>query len=285
MVLSTGKYKILLLLIGFYFNSSGMSFSQKSYSLPDSIFPDTDIEVLCGTFRGNTSRSFYGYDAPSGLDVIWKFYLGEGETVISRRLGSRTWAGAGWTGQPLLVREGRDTFLIQGAYDHKLHKINAASGEEVWSYLFDDVVKSTGSIWENGVIETVGINDFYIQPREVHLAAISALDGFTYIVDHQKIDPDTLSTGPDSLSRYSTPGLITKIETGSSISSPVITSNRLLAAGYGGVYLYSYSDGLEFQKLDFFPLMVEASPIIWNERVYLAGRDGFLYCFGENYEK
>lgn len=501
MTFSFKKFKSFLTALIICFIGYISGFSQVIQKLSDFSEEKSKVEVLCGTFRGNTSRNFYGYDAPSRLDVIWKFYLGEGETVISRRLGSRTWAGAGWTGQPLLVKEDTDTFLIQGAYDHRLHKINASTGEEAWSYLFDDVVKGTGSIWENtfakkpensliilqgsrlgvgnyldsefipsyraisyftgkelwrldvrwagsysrdvdgsclflndtayiglengifmvfnpdpdsasvrdsmlqpqilqelrlynkedieshkknvvtesspallgnkiyiasgsghvygynletrqldwdfftgsdmdgsvvvtndgcilvsvekqyikgrggvfklnpekppdssviwyfevsdtayeswegGVIGTVGINDFYVQPGATQLAAISGLDGYTYIIDHQKIDPDTLSTGPDSLSRYSTPVLIAKLETGSSISSPVITSNRLLAAGYGGVYLYSYNDSLEFQKLDFFPLMVEASPIIWNRRVYLAGRDGFLYCFGENNEK
>jgi outer membrane protein assembly factor BamB len=498
MLLFFNKYKYFLFAIIICFCNSYSGFSQSIEKPENFLYKYSDVEVLCGTFRGNTGRNFYGYDAPSRLDVIWKFYLGEGETVISRRLGSRTWAGAGWTGQPLLVREGNDTFLIQGAYDHRLHKINASTGEEVWNYLFNDVVKGTGSIWENphaknpensliilqgsrlgvgnyldsefipsyraisyftgkelwrmdvrwagsysrdvdgsclflndtayiglengifmvfnpdpdsasvrdsmlqpqiiqesylynkqdvenhkknvvtesspallgnkiyiasgsghvygynlitrkldwdffigsdmdgsvvvtgdscllvsvekqyikgrggvfklnpemppdssviwyfevadtayeswegGVIGTVGINDFYVQPGATHLAAISALDGYTYIIDHQKINPDTFSTGPDSLKRYSTPVLIAKIATGSSISSPVLTSNRLLTAGYGGAYLYGYNDRLEFQKLDFFPLMVEASPVIWKGRVYLAGRDGFLYCFGEN---
>ena len=105
--------------------------------------------VIIGTFLGNEQRNYYGNRAPDKLDVIWKHYLGKGETVISRKLGSRTWAGAGWTGQPLLVKEERGLFLIQGAYDHHLKKINAATGEIVWQYEFDDVVKGTGSIWYN----------------------------------------------------------------------------------------------------------------------------------------
>ncbi len=105
--------------------------------------------VLIGTFLGNAQRNYYGNRAPDTLEVIWKHYLGEGETVISRKLGSRTWAGAGWTGQPLLVEENGELYLIQGAYDHHLKKIRAADGQLVWEYAFDDVVKGTGSIWEN----------------------------------------------------------------------------------------------------------------------------------------
>ena len=99
--------------------------------------------MLIPTFLGNEQRNYYGNEAPSRLDVIWKLYLGEGETVISRKAGSKKWKGAGWTGQPLLVSEDSLLFLIQGAYDHNLKKINAATGEIVWEYKFDDVVKGT----------------------------------------------------------------------------------------------------------------------------------------------
>ena len=115
---------------------------------PD-IQEDEDIEIIIGTFRGNEERNFYGTGEPSGLDIMWKFFLGEGETVISRNIGLKLWAGAGWTGQPLLVREGADTFLIQGAYDHNLRKLNAANGMEIWKYSFDDVIKGTGTLWKN----------------------------------------------------------------------------------------------------------------------------------------
>jgi outer membrane protein assembly factor BamB len=480
---------------------SSVIFSQDIKQSVDSSYNYSDVEILSGTFRGNSGRNFYGQDAPSRLDVIWKFYLGQGKTVISRRLGSRIWAGAGWTGQPLLVREGPDTFLIQGAYDHKLHKINTSTAEEVWSYAFDDVVKGTGTLWKNpkaknpensllilqgsrlgvdnfldsphipsfraisyftgkelwrldvrwagsysrdcdgsclilndtvyiglengvfmvlnpdpdsttlrdsmlqpqiiqesylytkedvenhkknvvtesspallgnriyvssgsghvygynlatrkldwdfvtdsdmdgsvvvtsdscllvsvekqyikgrggvfklnprmpadssviwyyetadtayeswegGVIGTVGINDYYVQPDHLHLAAVSALDGFTYILDHQKIDTSVVSLGPDSLSIYPSPLLLAKLPTGPSISSPAFTANRLVVAGYGGVTLYEYNEEADFKELDSFNLMVEASPVIWGGRVYLAGRNGFLYCFGENNAK
>ena len=111
--------------------------------------PEPDTKVIIGTFLGNKQRNYYGNQAPDNLEVIWKHYLGKGETVISRNLGSRIWAGAGWTGQPLLVEENGELYLIQGAYDHNLKKILASNGELIWEYAFDDVVKGTDSIWEN----------------------------------------------------------------------------------------------------------------------------------------
>ena len=105
--------------------------------------------LLNPTFLGNYERNYYGNEAPDTLNLYWKHYLGKGKTTISRKRGDVEWAGAGWTGQPLLVEEDSNLFIIQGAYDHHLKKIDASTGSIVWQYKFDDVVKGTGTIWEN----------------------------------------------------------------------------------------------------------------------------------------
>ena len=105
------------------------------------------IEILISTFLGNESRNYYGNEAPDKLDTIWKIYLGEG---VSPAYGNeKVWKGAGWTGQPLLVRENGELFLIQGAFDYNLKKINAQTGKIIWQYKFDDILKGTPSIWHN----------------------------------------------------------------------------------------------------------------------------------------
>ncbi len=150
--------KIYLILLSIGFNLGNPIFFSPCHRLSpdtscqiDSLSSDTVscVKVLIPTFLGNEQRNYYGNEAPSRLDVIWKLYLGEGETVISRKAGAKKWKGAGWTGQPLLVSEDSLLYLIQGAYDHNLKKIKAASGEIVWEYEFDDVVKGTGTIWVN----------------------------------------------------------------------------------------------------------------------------------------
>ena len=108
---------------------------------------EKNVEVLISTFLGNEKRNFYGNEAPSKLDSVWKIYLGEG---ISPAYGKdKVWKGAGWTGQPLLVKEDGELFLIQGAFDYHLKKIKAATGEIVWQYKFEDILKGTGTIWVN----------------------------------------------------------------------------------------------------------------------------------------
>ena len=111
-----------------------------NYSKADSIQKDssvikndlTGIKLLISTFRGNEKRNYYGNSAPSELKVIWKLHLGAGHTNASPQHGGNLWAGAGWTGQPLLVSEYGKLFLIQGAFDHHLKKIDAETGEVLW---------------------------------------------------------------------------------------------------------------------------------------------------------
>ncbi|MFK7796979.1 MAG: PQQ-binding-like beta-propeller repeat protein [Aureispira sp.] len=105
------------------------------------------IRVLNSTFLHKPSRNYYGDTAPSHLQTIWKLFLGKGTTKVGAV--EKTWKGAGWTGQPLLVVENGQKYLLQGAYDHHLKKIEAATGKVVWQYKFDDVIKGTGSIWIN----------------------------------------------------------------------------------------------------------------------------------------
>lgn len=449
------------------------------------------------TFLGNEKRNYYGNSAPSQLKIIWKLYLGKGETLISRKLGTKEWAGAGWTGQPLLVEEAGELFLIQGAYDHHLKKIRASTGEIIWQYAFDDVVKGTGTIWSNrkadnpeeqiiilqgsrlgagnyldsphipsfraisytngtelwrldsqwtdsysrdvdgsaliicdtgyiglenglftvfdpdpeqarmlngmkqpriiksrklytaedvkahqynvvteaspsllgeriyissgsghvfgfnrltkeidwdffvgsdmdgtpvvtedscllvsvekqyipgkggvfkldperdsrdaviwflptedhdfvswkgGVIGSVGITDYYKTGDLPGLAAIIGIDGYLTVVNHQEIQDEIRVAGPDSISFYPTPKVVYKTYLGPSIATPIFVENRLIVAGYNGLFLFAFNQDLEFKLLDKFVAPFEATPIAWNNRIYIASRDGFLYCLGE----
>ena len=453
---------------------------------------EDSIKLINGTFLGAEGRNYYGNKAPERLDVIWKHYLGKGETVISRKIGSVEWEGAGWTGQPLMVSEGNDTFLIQGAYDHHLKKINASDGSLVWQYKFDDVVKGTGTIWinenadnrrdrviilqgsrlgvgnyldtkyipsyraisyfsgeelwrknvrwtdsysrdvdgsalvindtayiglenslftifspdpsrasfmegmlqpqihkqlklyhpedvnnhrnnvvtesspsrigrmiyvtsgsghvwgydmdkqeltwdffigsdmdgsavitrdsclmvsvekqyikgnggvfkldprcdpsdavrwyyplpdstvsswEGGVIGSVAVSDNY---NDFSLAAFIGIDGNLTVVKHDDIS-DKRNPGPDSIWYYPAPREIFRYHTGSSISTPLFTGEKLVVCGYNGIYLFRYDENLNFELVDRIGIVVEATPFFADGRLYIASRDGYLYCLG-----
>ncbi|HEC43486.1 MAG TPA: hypothetical protein ENI20_11715 [Bacteroides sp.] len=479
------------------------------YHLPD--LPDmaVDARVIIGTFLGNEQRNYYGNQAPDSLEVIWKHYLGKGKTIISRKLGSREWAGAGWTGQPLLVEENPDSgeeaelYLIQGAYDHNLKKIRASDGELIWEYGFDDVIKGTGTIWENpdaelveqrliilqgsrlgvgnyldtkhipsyraisyftgkelwrldvkwtdsysrdvdgsaliigdtaylglenslftvfspdpqkarmkdgmlqpeifqerklykkedvaahrynvvtesspslldnhiyvasgsghvwgynldtrsldwdfvtgsdmdgsavvtsdkcimvsvekqyidgpggamkldpskapedavvwyqpvndtsfntwegGIIGSVGMTDAYYPDLGdnspgygTQYAAMVGIDGYLRVVDHTVVDSSRKVTGPDGVALFHPPKGIYKKFVGPSISTPIFTGSKLIIAGYHGIWLFEYDLDGNFRQLDRLKMAFETTPIVHDGRIYVASRNGYLYCLG-----
>jgi outer membrane protein assembly factor BamB len=120
-----------------------------------------NVELIMPTFLGNWQRNYYGKHAPDSLKTIWRTYLGKGKTVISKKIGEKEWAGTGWTGQCLLVKEeNKGIYLIIGCYDHHLKKIDAKTGNIIWQYRFDDVIKGTGTIWHNHRAASTG--DAYV---------------------------------------------------------------------------------------------------------------------------
>ncbi|MGL5888682.1 MAG: PQQ-binding-like beta-propeller repeat protein, partial [Bacteroidia bacterium] len=453
------------------------------------------VKIVTGTFLGNEKRNFYGDSVGDSLNLIWRVFLGKGTTVVSSSKGEEEWAGAGWTGQPLLVYEGKRLMLLQGCFDHQLKKIDAQTGEVIWQYAFDDVIKGTGTIWENtnaadtlnrfvvmqgsragaglnaseafsfravsyfggneiwrmnvphgpsysrdcdasalmlgdtaylglenasfvkflpgsahtdsfangtfavpeilqelplssdrdaalhggnlvteaspvrighhlyiasgaghvfgynlktqcidwdfyigadldgtpvvtadscllvpvekqyiggcggvyklnpkrspqqcvdwyfptgdavfsgwkgGVVGSVAVNDAYRKAGDPYLAAFTGIDGKLCVVEWNKIRTDTTVTGPDGTTQLPCPNLVFRTHTGASISTPLFTQNRLVAAGYNGVRLYVYNT-TDFKLLDTYSGIFEATPVVHRGRVYVASRDGYLYCLG-----
>jgi len=452
---------------------------------------EDQTEIINGTFLGNWQRNYYGESAPSNLNVHWQHNLGRGKTRIGRTRIVE-WAGAGWTGQPLMVRERKDTFLIQGAYDHQLKKISATTGELIWEYPFDDVVKGTGTIWynstdfdnekrwiilqgsrlglgnlldsdtifsfrgisymtgrelwrhnvkrtksysrdvdasaliwrdtayiglensrftvfdpdpdsarkygtfmspkiisqqilyypedvvahernvvtesspskignmvyvasgvgrvwgfdlekkeltweffigsdidgsavvtsdscllvsvekqyiegrggilklnpskdpedavvwflpvadssfsgwEGGVIGSPAISDHY---NDLGLGACMAIDGHLYVFRHNALSGRKVK-GFDGRTWYPSPPVVMKYHMGESISTPVFTGDRLVACGYDGIYLFGYDRQASFRLLDKKPVPVESTPFINGGHIYIASRNGYLYCLG-----
>jgi len=455
--------------------------------------PDS-VQVLVGTFLGGEQRNYYGDSIGDSLNLIWRSYLGSGTTIVSAERGVEEWAGAGWTGQPLLVREKEQLFLIQGCYDHHLKKIEAQTGALVWEYRFDDILKGTGTIWRNdsardpldrlvilqgsrigapmsaedvhsyraisylrgeelwrmnvkrgpsysrdvdgsalvlqdtaylglenasfiafdpgrktdslndscrsprifqqlplyaesdrarhggnlvteaspvklgdhlyiasgsghvygynlrtksidwdyfigsdldgtpvvtadsclliavekqyiagqggvlkldprktpeeatvwyfptgdfafsswkgGVIGSAAVNDAYNDGTLPRLAAFTGIDGWLCVVRYDSIVPGAAVPGPDGEKLFPTPFVQFKQNIGPSISTPVFSGNRLVAAGYAGIQLFAYDATGNFTQLAKRGGGFEATPVAHAGRIYIASRDGHLYCFG-----
>ena len=485
-----------------YFMWFGLSFLFVSKTI--SLCAQTDtiiIEPLISTFLGGNERNSYGADAPDSLQLLWKFKLGTGKTVISRKIGTKYWSGAGWTGQPLLIKENGELYLIIGAYDHHLKKIRARDAKLIWEYQFDDVVKGTGTFyenprekndtlrylilqgsrlgvgnyldsehipsfraisylngkevwrmdvpwtdsysrdadasaliidslayiglensifyvldpdpkkakikdgmlqpeivnqcmlykeedvrshgvpkisnivteaspsllgnrifiasgsghvfgynldvaridwdfktgsdidgspvvttdscilqtlekqyikgpggvfkfnpkekgkksvewffpveskeyegWEGGIIGSVCVNDTYIESGKTRLAAFAAIDGRLYLIGHDQIDPKRQSTGPDGKSIYKQPVIFDSYRIGPSISTPIFIDSTIIAASYNGIFMFRVDKNNKLKLTDSMAGRFESTPICWNKRVYIASRDGYLYCLGQ----
>ncbi|MDF1542273.1 MAG: PQQ-binding-like beta-propeller repeat protein [Anaerosomatales bacterium] len=103
--------------------------------------------IKVSTFLGDAHRRTYGRGpVPERLDLIWKARIGTG-TTTGPGGALVQWSGTGWTGQPTLVRENGRDYLLIGGYDHDLRKIDAQSGEEIWTYTFPDVIKGTNTVF------------------------------------------------------------------------------------------------------------------------------------------
>jgi outer membrane protein assembly factor BamB len=121
-----------------------------SASTPDVAVGGSADGVKVATFLGGALRRSYGIGpAPTRLGLIWKVKLGSGTT--RRKIDNKPvwWAGSGWTGQCTVVRDKSRDYLLIGGYDHRLHKIDALTGKIVWEYSFDDVIKSTNTVFSN----------------------------------------------------------------------------------------------------------------------------------------
>ncbi|MFH0916644.1 MAG: PQQ-binding-like beta-propeller repeat protein [bacterium] len=81
-------------------------------------------------FRGNASRTYYGEGpVPADPDILWKFGPMSG---TSTNLGkTTTWTGTGWTGQPCIFERDGKTWVVFGAYDYKIHFLDAATGDRL----------------------------------------------------------------------------------------------------------------------------------------------------------
>lgn len=109
---------------------------------------DGQVTPLVGTYLGDNQRNYYGDRAPSKLRVKWKTPLGTGRTMLGRT--EVIWKGAGWTGQPLVIRENGEVYLIQPSLSHHVKKIRARDGRVMWSTDMGDVVKGTPTFMDVG---------------------------------------------------------------------------------------------------------------------------------------
>lgn len=247
------------------------------------------IKIINGSFLHNPSRNYYGDKAPSALKEIWKHKLGSGMTQIGKE--QVKWRGAGWTGQPLLVQEDSIKYLLQGAYDHHLKKIEAATGKLIWQYKFDDVIKGTGSIWLQPNADSIHHSCLILQGsragKSIYSSHVPSYRAISYSngkecwrMDSPRTDCYSRDVDASCLLLRDTAylGLESGIFT---IFNPNPTAS-ILKDDMQQPSIHSNKDTLyttQDKKLHKGNLVTEASPVLLDNHIYIASGSGHIWGY------
>ena len=94
------------------------------------------------------------------------------------------------------------------------------------------------------------------------------------------IDDEITNLGPNENHRYRSPLLLDKKYIGPSISTPLLIHDKLIVADYDGLKLFKILSDQTLKLLASYNTEFEATPFVYDEKIYVASRDGYLYCFG-----
>ncbi len=206
----------------------------------------------------------YGYNIDKG-EIDWEFYIGSdlnGSCVV--------------TEDSCLLVPVEKQFIAGYGGMLKLNPGKDPDNAVEWYFPVNNLRLLD---WNGGIIGSACINDKYKSPGQKSLAAFSGIDGYIYVVNYKTFSKTTKSY--DGKSTVDMPELVFKYKIGSSISTPVFFKDKLIAAGYGGIFLFGFDENYEFTLLDKKPYVFEATPIVYDYKIYIASKDGYLYCFGE----
>jgi outer membrane protein assembly factor BamB len=285
----------IFLAVLFFACNNSMESSAKKTSSTDSIPPNKEfkekIKFINTTFLGNFQRTYYGDSLPENLNLNWKILLGHGKTIVGK--DTFDWAGAGWTGQPILFQQDSDIYLLQGTYSHQLKKINIKTAKVVWEYAFDDVIKGTSTLWINkqdtSSMETryiamqgarQGTNKTMYSPVVPSFRAISLISG-KELWELNVWHTPSYSRDVDASAAYIGDTAYLGLENGKFISFKPDPATAKMAQGIkqpqilDTATLYEKNDAALHRG----NLVTEASPAILGNRVYLASGSGHIYGY------
>ncbi len=216
----------------------------------------------------------------SGSGHIW------GYNLKTRKIDFDFKTGSDIDGSPVVTDDGCIIVAIEKEYIKgqggvfKIDPTKPADSCVVW---FFPVENKKFASWQGGVIGSATVNDHYIKAGSAmpNLCAFSAIDGNLYVVKSKELSGN-FAWGPNLKHRYPTPKLAYKYYISNSISTPVFVGNKIVAASYDGIHLFSFDDKLNFKMLAHYQTnSTEATPSVFNRKIFIASKDGHLYILGE----
>lgn len=170
---------------------------------------------------------------------------------------------------------GMERQYVDGGGVYLLDPTRSPADAVVWFFRTGD--RGIGE-WNGGVVGSVALHP------GAPLAAFCSVDGSVYVVRTDVTDGENI--GPDGITPLPRPGLVHSGYVGGSISTPALVEDRMVAVGFDQkVHLYSVGaseTGYAIEEIDTFAAdgPFESTPLVWNGRVYIGCRDGYLYCLG-----
>jgi len=135
--------------------------------------------------------------------------------------------------------------------------------------------------WKGGVIGSACVNDKTRLFGFPALAAFTSINGYLTVVNYLEIDSTKNGLGPNLKHSYPQPQVVFRKYVGASISTPLLVGDKLICAGYNGLKLFQYDADCNFKLLDEKSnCTFESTPIVWNGKLYIGSRNGYLYCLG-----
>jgi len=232
------------------------------------------------TFRGNPTRSYFGTGPAlrTKPTQLWRFpQSGSLCHESTDEKGTRLWCGSGWTGQPAVFERDGRTWIVFGAYDGKIHFLDANSGERILpDFPTGDIIKGSVTIDPDGFpLVYSGSRDNYYRviaidrgkPVELWKLAAHAVsptkwnddwDGAGLVID------DYLFEGGENSQFH-----IVKLNRGYDASGKVTVKPKLVfnAPGWDSELLKGIGDQM---------VSIENSVAIYQDTVYFANSGGLV---------
>ncbi|OJJ16653.1 hypothetical protein BKI52_32610 [marine bacterium AO1-C] len=244
------------------------------------LYTPKDIGLRRGDLVTESSPAFLNNNIyiSAGSGQVYRY------SIAKHRLNWDFYIGADVDGSPVVTNDQRIIVSFEKQYipgKGGVMKLNPNHyGQKAVEWFFP-VQDANFAEWKGGIVGSVAINDAYHKGKEVpKLAAFMAIDGYLYVINHQKIIQQKVKS-PDTLHQYHKPKLVFKQKIGASISTPIIVGNKLIAANYYGIYLFEFDDQLRFKLISQREGKFESTPIVDDRKIFIASRDGYFYCFGE----
>jgi len=137
--------------------------------------------------------------------------------------------------------------------------------------------------WNGGLVGSPAVNHRYRSSLSQDLACFVGVDGVLTLVNHKKLQPGVTNPGPRRKEKYPAPLVLDRVKLPEgSISTPLFVGDRIVVGYDNGMDLYRVSPENKLVRLDRLSgPMFDATPVVWNGRVYAGSKNGFLYCLGD----